>query len=227
MVTKKRKRFIINPIRILSSSVASNFDELESLAKFIESSITKELKWWEEYVDESTKDMSSEDASEFAEIWAEDYQRVDLDFRLRLRYSFVVTTYGVIESRLNRTCRTLKGFLNKYKFTDDQEKILIELEDINEHSIIQRARKYLEKVLHLSFPKRSRAWQEITMLAKVRNFIVHSDGYVSDTSLDDYVAKNPKFLEFDKHDRIVIQSDYNDWIIEQGKKLFTTNFSAA
>ena len=115
MNKKSLRYYRINPINILSRILETKFRELEGLADFIESSITRELKWWEEWVKKETRGMTPEERKQFAEIYSDDYQTVDKDFRHRLRYAFIVTAHGVIESELNSACRVIKNYRIEYK----------------------------------------------------------------------------------------------------------------
>lgn len=212
----------MDPITVLSRYADYRSYELERLAEFIESSVRKELKWWKEWVEKQTKHMTPEEAEEFGEQYSDEYQMVKQDFLRHLRYGYVVTVYGMTESQLNRTCSIIKRSRDKYK----KEQIQLEVKDINAESIIQRARKYLEKILLLSFPKRDRSWQEITTLSRVRNIIVHNEGYDTNGNLGKYVKGNPNLLKYGTNRQLEIEAAYCKFIQEQFQKFFDALYEA-
>ena len=88
-------------------------------------------------------------------------------------YSQFLVAYAFFEKSLNDICATAKTERNSP----------LSLKDLSDQGIT-RARNYLVKVAGFSGPFETVSWQEVKLLAEVRNAIMHRNGLV-DNSPDD------------------------------------------
>lgn len=235
-----RKKFYINPFQMVSASVRYDFEELESLAEFIETTIRHELKHIEKWAKDTARKMDPEGRESFYESIGEERQRISQDFKLRLRYGLAVTTYTVIESRLNDACLSYKYYINKAiseQNTGDRASSAFPILKLHQKEIssdykdhkgkgIVRASNYIGKVLKLSFPKKGNGpWQDIMTLAHIRNCIVHTDGYNNEKKLASLVKSHPQYVRYNDKGQLEIEAAYFTWIIKQAGEFFSELFA--
>ncbi len=102
--------------------------------------------------------------------------------------SILISGYSLLEIKLNELCQLYKKIYH--------EKIKLNLNDINGKGI-ERAIKYLEKVIGYSDLKKNEYWEKIVLWKDVRNAIVHNDGYIYDKNKIDAIKKKLN-IKFDK-----------------------------
>lgn len=93
---------------------------------------------------------------------------------------------------------------------------------------IDRAKLYLKKVVGLDLHVEDKPWREIKALNKIRNTLVHSDGFIDRNFINDGTIKScieKGFLEIESthdnaNDKIIIKFEYLDWIIAQAREFF-------
>jgi len=114
-----------------------------------------------------------------------------------VRKSLFLSAYNFLEALLNWGCN----------FREEKWNLNISLNDLNGKGV-NRARKYLIKVMNIGFPDAPH-WQEIQNYNKLRNCIVHNDGKLVGTS-DEEVLK--KYIENNSYLKI----DFGEVFIERG-----------
>ncbi len=176
---------------------------LRSAEKFLEDEVKKLEK---KFGDEKSK-LTEEEQSEFAEYYAEIYRELTEEFPRLLRNSLFVLSYSVTENYLNYYCnRSEKHFGLK-----------LTLSDLKGRGV-ERAKNYLKKVAEIDFPENDE-WAEIKHYNRIRNFIVHNNGKLDDSSnagkVEKYIKAKPDLLElkeFSINKKIVSKSI----VIKQG-----------
>jgi hypothetical protein len=106
------------------------------------------------------------------------------------RYIFVAT-YQFFENRVTWFCNRIGDKLN-----------LISFKDIHKPNIIDRCRTYLTEVAKINILPES-LWQTISNYNKLRNCIVHSEGFVDSDQKGDALrkfAKDHPFLYYEEMD---------------------------
>ena len=236
------KRFKYGFVRMtpmMVSHTVDRFMDLEKFKAFTISAIENEKESFKNWFEKETKDMSEEQINDFFDWYGDDYYIVDDVFRKINLYSFIITLYSYIEQGLNTVCRA--------KYTDrrtEQKKANLKAEDEGRKPEfknllavtlkdfggkgIYKARRYLEKVFAVSFDSVKEEWDEINGLAKMRNAIVHNNGF--DTG---YIEKDAKIKQHirdgrleitahseDSYGHIVIKTEYLDAIIPIAKNFF-------
>ena len=87
---------------------------------------------------------------------------------------------------------------------------------------------YLKKVQGIDFPDQSKEWNQISTYRKVRNFLVHNDGYLDNSknakTVKQFASKKPEFLIINQHSQIVLANECNLDFINTIQKFFTKLF---
>jgi hypothetical protein len=123
----------------------------------------------EEFAKKTTTESEREEFSDFVESV---YEEIEEDFPRLLFSSFVVSWYSFTEIRLMDFCRHHKL------------KISISIQD-NENfdKGIRRAYKFLSQAANYRIDNTH--WQELTRVGRIRNIIVHDNGRLSSSRVDD------------------------------------------
>jgi len=114
--------------------------------------------------------LDETDRQEFFQIH---YQYYEHEFPSRLRYSFIILLYMILETQLRATCDSLKK----------EKDIELGLSDITGNDEIDRARKYIERVAGIKGLDTAK-WSEPRTLQKVRNCLVHANGEIKQFKRD-------------------------------------------
>ncbi len=131
-----------------------------------------------------------------------------------LRKSYFISLYTFLESRLDREC------IQRGKYNSDTK---IKLKDLNGRGIT-RAKTYLVKVLGSNFPfGTSTEWKEIQGYRELRNCIVHSNGEVAGTKLENYIEKHDG-LSFDSSGWVFLTKDYCTTVLTTINKFFAAQY---
>ena len=122
------------------------------------------------------------------------------DYKQIHRKSMLVGAFSVLENKLNLLC-PICG-----KLVDSK----IELSDFR-GSGIDKAMKYLNKVVGIEFPTDRGIWQTLKKVQKVRNSIVHNNGEIKFSKLENELKG---YIE--KCDLIKLDGAVNAIIFERG-----------
>ena len=100
------------------------------------------------------------------------------------------------------------------------------MSDLHAHGIIDKAKKYLEKVIGIQFPKNKALWIEITKIQEIRNCYVHKDGFVKqgNKALIEYVNQSD-YVEFTGELELSINKGFTVHCLELFERLFEQIFS--
>lgn len=124
------------------------------------------------------------------ENFSERYNEIARIFPHNFRASFLIQIISFIEHELKEICEQYE-FSNKTKYS---------VNDLNGNNDIEKAKKYLTKSCNVNFEKLNPEWQFILMVKRIRNKLVHHQGFVKkvekDWELFNEFNRKKEFLEF-------------------------------
>jgi hypothetical protein len=202
--------------------IVDKFHDLEEFKNFLISAIKTEEKRLSERVDRTFKEMTEEEVERFSDMFADDFHQIEHIFTRLSLNAFVIILYSFIEDCLNDLCDAERQDKKiKRRYTDIKGKG------------IKRAKSYLEKVVDLNLyigenGKNKRYWDEIVALNKLRNAIVHNDGWADDNVIEDvnvWANEDKGYLEIERrrdgsYGRVIIKPGYMTWIVKQAQEFF-------
>lgn len=172
----KRKMFSMAPH--FKNFVVRRFDEMDEFKRFTLAAIKDEKKSILDRDERITKNLSEEQKEEYYEWNSEDYFMVeDVFTQINLR-SFIVILFSYIEDGLNTLCNAAYSDRARYHEKKSMESFNVKYQDMQGKGIT-RAKLYLEKVIGYNLHTEKKPWKEIETLRKIRNAIVHEDGYAN------------------------------------------------
>lgn len=123
------------------------------------------------------------------------------EFPAILRSSLLVSVYAFFEQKLVEECKPTKNGLT--------------ISDIKGGSIIQRAKKYIEKVMEKEFPTNNEHWMYIREVNAIRNCIVHNGSFVelNDSKLRN-IINNMENIKINDNNKIVIEQGFVEKMID-------------
>ena len=168
-----------------------------------------ELVTW---VEAEASKLPQEERQEFyASISDEHYELREVVPNVLRRALFIVC-YTEIEAYLNTLCRLPRNSKGPG----------VSLDDLVGRGI-ERAKRYLAKVLRVDFPSKSPDWQELTNYNKLRNVLAHTEGRLSAAQrskhIGCYVAKH-QYLDLDSLGYIVIHKGFCEEVIDTALRFF-------
>jgi hypothetical protein len=172
--------------------VSNELDQFRDYAEYIESSLRKEIKSYQD----RAEGLLPEEEEEFWDWHLDEVSPYSQDFPKIMRNSLFVSIYTFLEDKIVELC------------VSDTD-ALLELSDIKGQGIHQ-ASIYLKKVLRIDFPDNSNEWQYIKKANLIRNCIAHSSGDVSksrnETKLRNAVQDMPS-ISIDKMGYLNLDSE--------------------
>lgn len=238
----KLRKFKYTHIKMTShvlKSIIYKFEEMVRFKDFMFYAIESEKKSIKDFHKKESEGMSDGEREYYYEMVSEDYFLVEDFFTETSLYSFILILYSYLESGLNSLCRIKysdiaaqhkKDNLKAVEEGRKQKKLnLKRLNKIKENGIINKAKKYLEKFLHVNLEHVENEWNEIDGLRKIRNAIVHRSGYFDGRDIEiceetnRMELKDPAIKRHDKDGRIkinhngkiIITQEYADFILKQ------------
>lgn len=228
--TKKKKSvrdvFIAMAPHILSW-VISRFDDMEQFKYFTLSAVEQEKKTIEERFTRSTKGMTQEEIDQYVDWHSEDYFMVKDVFLKICLNSFVIVLNSYIESGLNSLCDAVYSDRTRLNKKKGKEPLKVRYTDM-EGEGIKRAKLYLEKVFSVDLHAGEQPWAEIDALRRIRNRIVHDEGWANEEMDRNQCIKaciKKGFLEIERGrdgsvGKIIVKPEYLDWITGQAREFF-------
>jgi hypothetical protein len=143
--------------------------ELELIRKYLDTvdeGLVQRQAEARESSEEREKDLISKCGVWADDIIANEMHRLHVDFPSMAYNSTFVLAYSFLERELCIVCDLIQN----------QQGYALGYRDLKATGI-HAARKCLEKQCRVAFPQNG-AWKEIENLAKVRNSIVHANGYI-------------------------------------------------
>ena len=228
MKTKMSRTVIVRMTPSFRRDIIDGIDEMEHFKNFTLDAIKNEKKSIQQRFDKHTKNLTEEEIINYCQWNSEDYFLIDAVFKTISLYSFIVIFYSYIENSLNTLCNaeyTDIELLHKKEGKPSFNIRYIDMKGVG----IQRAKLYLEKVIGIDFHVNKRPWSEVNTLRKIRNVIVHNEGYASsdDIEKDDNIIQHIKHgrLEITDHGhdmnkKILIKPEYLDFILSTVRIFF-------
>lgn len=229
---RKRKRPGFRAVSIVRRIISSDLENMEHFKMFLVSAIREEEKSIEQRFERATKDMRQEEIEHYGDWYLDDYYMVKNVFSRISLQSYVMILYSYIEAGMNRLCNSMRQDKAREQKERKEKELELRYDDLQGKGI-KRAKLYLEKVIGLDLDvgekgKNKKYWNELLALNKIRNAIVHDDGWATDNILKDVTIKQHTKkgrLEIESrgkesYGRIVIKAEYLDWIISQAREFF-------
>lgn len=196
----------------ISRTQGINFslDYFESYLKVFEDFLEKEAVEIEEFY--KTSQLYELTQREALDIYLEN---LNYYFPNLFRHSFFVATFSLIEKNLEDLCINICTKHNLPSYNDFvQEK---------NGNTLDKARKYLVHIAKVEFPN-NREWQELKNFSKLRNCVVHRQGYLDISGcdryiVDDYIPKQ-RDLKIGLNGEIVLERNFCQHAIETIRSFF-------
>ena len=143
----------------------------------IEDFLAKEQKTLEESYSKNLEELDQDDHKKYNQI-AQDYYYRSGDiatlFPHNFRASFLIQIITFIEHELKLICE-------HYEFEKQTKYSINDLKGVNE---IGKAKQFLEKSCNVNFQNLDKEWQFILKVKRIRNKLVHSQGFVKKSEKD-------------------------------------------
>lgn len=183
----------------------------------VEDYLRNKTNEYEKHVEEVAKGVADEDIDDFYMSYADEYHKLNEIFPSTLRTSLFISSYSLLEYRLNHLCKLLQK----------EKGITIDLEKLKaSDQSIGRAHSYLVNEAGITFPDSTPHWKNIKVYQKIRNNIVHYNGILQRDLhiIEPYAKQNPNLVEIVdeySHKRIKLSKDFCPQVISDLDALFT------
>lgn len=166
----------------------------------VEAFMADEVQAFEQKVKELTHGWHDYDRAEYYENVHDQYWDLCKVFPNIQRQSELMSIYTILENTINRICSVFESSIDNP----------VKLEDLQANGIIDKGKRYLEKVVRIQFPSSHPSWVEITNIQTIRNSFVHANGLVKtgNSKLLKYIKKS-EFLELDSKNIIQIKNGFS------------------
>lgn len=200
--------------------VVLKLNQLRECAKTLENCLNQELSKLDSLIEEETAKLKEEE-KDFCDSYSDSRWNLSEVFPGISRASLFVTCYSFLEDELNKIC----GLSQKEKTTS------VHYSDMKGRGI-ERAQRYLKKIVGIVFPDRSPVWTEILRYKDLRNIIVHNGGEVGVAKDDerskrvkDYIEKKAS-IHLDNQGRIQLTLDFTLGVIDAMERFFEEIFKS-
>lgn len=187
-------------------------NELGEYIETIEGALNKKFKEFGDSISRTMASMSEYQKSEYMEWVSDDAFRLADQFPSMVRKTSFVFLYGLFEHTLLNLCRHVKKYGKfKEKVTGGSDKG------------ITAAKVFLKTVAKVKFPDQSREWNDITMMAEIRNLLAHRQGRVKgdpSKALLAYMKKQKGLIELTGANEIKFNEGYCQNAIEVIRTFF-------
>lgn len=191
--------------------IENDFGYLEQYILTIESLLSGEVESLKDRVEEKAKKLSKEEENELFDFYSDDFWLLSKVFPNKLRLSFFVLCYSLLENRLQALCHNLQI----------EGKHQIALKDLKGKGIFQ-SQTYLKKVIGVNFPHTSSQWRDINVYRLIRNSIVHADGKLdlgNNKQLKEFVEQKT-WIELDEFKKIQLVDTFYQEVIKTIREFF-------
>jgi hypothetical protein len=172
-------------LEFFKSDVRDKLDVSKNHTVKVEELLKREIEEFHCHHEKQMKGFSEEEKIQYAEYHGEEYMELANYIPSIQRKSELISICTILEYFLKDLCSLYK----------DKIQYPLEFNDINAHGDIDRARKYLIKVVGIPFPETSENWKEIVIIQQVRNAFVHHDGVTKLGSESVQYAKKSLFFD--------------------------------
>lgn len=206
----------------------SKMNDLEEFKRFTLSAIEDEKRSIHDSFMRQTKGLDEKDVENYKDLYGEEYFMVEGFFSATSLNAFVVILYSYIESGLNSLCNAMYSDQRNKCKKEGGQPLQIKYKDISGTGII-RAKRYLEKVFDVDLYAGEQPWAEINALRKIRNDIVHNEGWASentdkDACIQGCVSKDRIKIERSRNGsprKLILKPEYLDWILGHTQTFFS------
>lgn len=153
-------------LTLFKSDVRERLEASKNHSFKVEELLKTELIELECHHGHQVKELSEEQAVEYYEHHSDDYMELAQYIPSIQRKSELISICTILEHLLGDLCSI-------YEITIKNP---VKLNDLNGQGILDKTRKYLVKVVEISFPETSQSWKEIVTIQQIRNAFVHHDG---------------------------------------------------
>lgn len=123
----------------------------------------------DEYEDEEDEEDDDSHFMQSIMFFTSDKYRYLIEFPSILRTSVFLSLYSFLENQLILLCKQIQS----------KKRIALSVNDINGNGI-EKANKYLKKVVGINFPDEAEEWAYIKNCNQFRNCLVHNGGIVNE-----------------------------------------------
>jgi len=184
---------------LAAASLGIDLQQISECHRLMEASLRRELTDFEQRINRQAEGMTDSQKQEFYEFHADSHWEFSEAFPAIFRSSLFVSTYALLEARLDDLCHDMQR----------KNKCELVLSDIHGKGI-RRAQTYLKKVARVPFPDEK--WGAVMLLSRVRNVLVHADGWLKEDetghSVKAFAEANPKLIGINATRKIVLQEDF-------------------
>jgi hypothetical protein len=199
------------------SALTIELDSYISHVKRVDSLLETEKVDFEKKLQADIDQMNEADAKAYTEYMHDEYWELSETLPLIQRKSELISLYTILENGLNQVCHI---------FQDSIENP-VKISDLSAHGIIDKSKKYLEKVALIEFPAGAGSiWEEISLIQQVRNAFVHNKGFVKSGNKDlvSYINKS-RFVVLKPDFKVFINKGFSSYCLQLFQDFFTSLFS--
>ena len=182
---------------------------IKTMEDFIEASTAAEV----EKLEAEAKVLNSEDAEEF---WAWNFPiHWEEVIGARIRSAFCTQVCSQVEATLGKICELVRVL----------ERCPLTIKDVKSGAVLEQHRKYLNKVGKFNSPPPT-LWDEMGYVFRLRNILIHEEGYVGaerDRSLVAFLSSLPNFKI--RNDFVELQSGSCPALLDIAKRFSDALFA--
>ncbi|MEZ9465075.1 hypothetical protein AB4178_25820, partial [Vibrio splendidus] len=177
--------------------------------------LEEEAKSVQKHHENVANDMDQDEALEYLEFMSDDYWELADTLPSIQRKSELISIYTILENGLNQICSIYESNIDNP----------VKVSDLASHGIIDKSRKYLEKVARVSFPEDSDEWKEIKTIQTIRNAFVHRNGLIKEGNQEviNYI-NDTQYLSLKDGQKVVIDEQFTLHCLTLFKEFFIKLF---
>jgi|SRR5699024_4451714 len=197
--------FIDNLVAAYSLTIQSELINFRFYVEDVEKRFNEKTKKVEEVIDlylkEEVDEFWEREYEQEVESFVELQDRYKNDFPEIMRSSLLISVYSFFEQKLVSQCKPIKNGLS--------------ISDIRGGSVIDRAKKYLEKLMEVDFPANNEHWKFLREVSLIRNCIVHNGGFVEQSSNRiRNIINDMENIHINEYDKIIIEKGFVEEMID-------------
>jgi len=199
------------------SALIMELDSYKSHVKKVDSLLEIEKIDFEEQLHNDIAQMGDLDAKAYIDFMHEEHWELLETLPSIQRKSELISLYTILENGLNQVCKIFEETIQNP----------VKLSDLSSNGIIDKSKKYLEKVALVKFPAGTGSdWEEIILIQQIRNAFVHNEGFIKEgnKNLITYINQS-KFLEFKPDYKVLINKGFSWYCLQVFQEFFTSLFS--
>lgn len=205
------KKYAFDYCKFHLFSVEIAFIDFRNYQKYFEQFLSKEKQILQLSYREQISKIDADDSESYSQIlenYSNKYSEIANLFPHNFRASFLIQIVAFIEHELKDICEN-------YEF---EKKTKYSIHDLKGNSDIEKAKEYLTKSCNVDFNNLNPEWQFILMAKKIRNKLIHHQGFVKKVESDWIV-----FNRFNKDNEYFDFSPKGE-TVEMSKLIIKTRF---